>query len=100
MIQVFLVKLIIGAIKDAIEKKKRIKGLQNLKKIDDYVNKDNVLDKQMKQVQKTNNKYGKYIEKIEKEVAILKKDSHPAQEYICCRKCGCKIAKTKVKKRR
>ena len=23
------------------------------------------------------NKYGKYIEKLEKEVAILKKDSHP-----------------------
>tara|TARA_Y100000034_G_C6831281_1_gene375230 strand:+ start:589 stop:837 length:249 start_codon:yes stop_codon:yes gene_type:complete len=25
----------------------------------------------------------------------LEKDSHPPQEYICCRKCGCKIAKTK-----
>ena len=100
MIQVFLVKLIIGAIKDAIEKKKRIKGLNNLKRIDDYVNKDNVLDKQMKQTQKNLNKYGKSIEELEKKVAILKKDSHPAQEYICCRKCGCKINKTKVKKRR
>ena len=77
MIQVFLVKLIIGAIKDAIEKKKRIKGLNNLKRIDDYVNKDNVLDKQMKQVQKNLNKYGKYIEQLEKKVAELKKDSHP-----------------------
>ena len=77
MIQVFLVKLIIGAIKDAIEKKKRIKGLQNLKRIDDYVNKDNVLDKQMKQTNKTIGKYGRYIEELEKEVAILKKDSHP-----------------------
>ena len=100
MIQVFILKMIFGAIHKAIQKKKRIKGLEKLQRIDDYVNKDNVLDKQMKQVQKTNNKYGKYIEKIEKEVAILKKDSHPAQEYICCRKCGCKIAKTKVKKRR
>ena len=77
MIQVFLVKLIIGAIKDAIEKKKRIKGLQNLKRIDDYVNKDNVLDKLMKQTNKTIGKYGRYIEELEKEVAILKKDSHP-----------------------
>ena len=79
MIQVFLVKLIIGAIKDAIEKKKRIKGLKNLKRIDDYVNKDNVLDKQMKQVQKNMNKALKYIEELEKEVGILKTDSHPAQ---------------------
>ena len=77
MIQVFLIKLIIGAIKDAIEKKKRIKGLQNLKRIDDYVNKDNVLDKQMKQVQKNLNKALKYIEELEKDVGILKTDSHP-----------------------
>ena len=40
-------------------------------------------------------KYGRYIEELEKDVAILKKDSHPPQEYICCRKCGCKIAKSK-----
>ena len=30
----------------------------------------------------------------------LEKDSHPPQEYICCRRCGCEIAKTKSKKRR
>ena len=72
MIQVFLVKLIIGAIKDAIDKKKRIKGLQNLKKIDDYVNKDNILDKQMKQVQKNVSKVLKYIEELEKDMQILK----------------------------
>ena len=36
-----------------------------------------------------------YIEKLESEVGTLKKDSHPSQEFICCRKCGCKIAKTK-----
>tara|TARA_R110002020_G_scaffold55591_2_gene154071 strand:- start:19375 stop:19659 length:285 start_codon:yes stop_codon:yes gene_type:complete len=77
MIQVFFVKLIIGAIKDAIEKKKRIKGLNDLKKIDDYVNKDNVLDKQMKQVQKNVTKALRYIEKLEKNVGILKTDSHP-----------------------
>ena len=49
---------------------------------------------------KTVSKYGKYIEELEKDVAILKRDSHPSQEFICCRKCGCKINKTKSKKRR
>jgi tRNA U34 5-carboxymethylaminomethyl modifying enzyme MnmG/GidA len=56
---------------------KAIKHKHDLKKIDDYVNKPNELDKQIKQVQKTMNKYGKYIERLEKEVAILRKDSHP-----------------------
>ena len=74
-----------------IAKKHRIKKLQ------DYVEKDNELDIQVKQQQKTISKQGKYIEEIEKKVAILEADSHPAQEYICCRKCGCKIAKTKIK---
>ena len=48
-------------------------------------------------MKKNLSKYGKYIEELEKEVAILKKDSHPPQEYICCRECGCEIAKTKSK---
>ena len=43
-------------------------------------------------------KFGRAIEDIEKDIAILKVNSHPAQEYICCRKCGCKISKTKTKK--
>ena len=30
-----------------------------------------------------------------KRIKKLERDSHPPQEYICCRKCGCKIAKTK-----
>ena len=68
-----------------------------LNKIMKYVDEPNELDIQVKQMQKTISKQGKYIEELEKEVAILKKDSHPAQEYICCRKCGCKIAKTKIK---
>ena len=47
-------------------------------------------------------KQGKCIEELEKDNAILKKDSHPSQEFICCRRCGCKINKTKskLKKRR
>ena len=51
---------------------KAIKRKIDLKKIDKYVNKPNELDKQMKQVQKNLSKYGKYIESLEKEVAILK----------------------------
>ena len=91
MIQVWIAKKIVGSIINAIQRK------HDLKRIDDYVNKPNELDKQVKSLNKTVNKYGQYIEELEKEVAILKKDSHPPQEYICCRKCGCKIAKTKGK---
>jgi hypothetical protein len=56
---------------------KAIKRKVDLKKIDNYVNKPNELDKQMKQVQKTADKFGKYIEELEKDVAILKGVSHP-----------------------
>ena len=69
--QVWLIKQIAKRIIKAIKHK------HDLKKIDDYVNKPNELDKQMKSLQKTVTKYGKYIETLEKDVAILKKDSHP-----------------------
>ena len=91
MIQGLIIKKVIDVVL------KKIMEKHNLNKLQKYVEEDNELDKQMKVVQKNLNKYGKYIEELEKEVAILKKDSHPAQEYICCRKCGCKIAKTKIK---
>ena len=58
-----------------------------------------LLERQLNVLQRGYNKYGKYIEELEKDVAMLKKDSHPPQEFICCRRCGCKIAKTKIKKR-
>ena len=48
------------------------------------------LEKQLNQIYKITSKQGKYIEEVDKEVAILKKDSHPAVEFICC-KCGCEI---------
>ena len=60
--------------------KKLIKAIKykiDLKRIDKYVNKPNELDKQMKQVRKTTNKSLKYIEELEKEVAILRSNSHP-----------------------
>jgi len=78
---------------------KAVKHRIDLKRIDKYVNKPNELDKQMKSLQKTVSKNAKYIEGLEKDVAVLKKDSHPSQEYICCRDCGCKITKTKFKKK-
>ena len=56
---------------------KAVKHKIDLNKIDKYVNKPNVLDKQMKQVQKNNSKNGKSIEEMEKDIAILKSDSHP-----------------------
>jgi len=68
---------------------KAVKHKIDLKRIDKYVNKPNELDKQMKSLQKTVNKYGEYIEELEKNVAILQKDSHPKIEFVCT-KCGCK----------
>ena len=80
MLQGLIVKWIIKAIMKAIQKK------HDLKKIDAYVNNPNELDKKVK--------------RIEKKLKKLDKLSHPPQEYICCRKCGCNIAKTKrVKKK-
>ena len=85
MIQGILIKKVMDIVL------KKIMDKHNLNKLQKYVEEDNELDKQMKLVQKNLSKYGKYIEELEKEVAILKRDSHPPQEYICCRKCGCKI---------
>ena len=70
-----------------------------LDKIQKYVEQPNELDKQVKSMKKALNKYGKYIEDMEKNIATFTKDSHPAQEYICCRKCGCKISKSKLEKK-
>ena len=44
----------------------------NLDKIQKYVEQPNELDKQVKAIQKNVNKYGKYIEEIEKDIAIIK----------------------------
>ena len=56
---------------------KAVKHKIDLNKIDKYVNKPNELDKQMKSLQKTVHRNAKYIEELEKDVAILKRDSHP-----------------------
>tara|TARA_R100001129_G_C5207587_1_gene215703 strand:- start:340 stop:633 length:294 start_codon:yes stop_codon:yes gene_type:complete len=77
MIKMLIVKLVVGAIRNAIEKKQRIKGLNNLKRIDDYVNKENELDKQVKQIQKNQIKILKNQENSDKDIGLLKTDSHP-----------------------
>ena len=50
---------------------KAVKHKIDLKRIDKYVNKPNELDKQMKQVQKNQNKILKTQEKMEKDLAIV-----------------------------
>ena len=56
---------------------KAIKHKIDLNKIDKYVNEENNLDKQMVSIQRNVNKNGQNIEELEKDVATLKKDSHP-----------------------
>ena len=85
-----IVKLIFKAIMKKINEK------HNLKRMDEYVNQDNELDikvrslfekrkedlMQINQMNKTLGKYGKVIEELEKENAILKKDSHSPVKNI------------------
>lgn len=82
MIQGLIAKKIIDLALKAIEKKFDLGGIQK------YVKEPNELDIMFKQQQKTVNKQGKYIEELEKDVAILKKDSHPKRDIKC--KCKCK----------
>ena len=85
MIQLLIIKLfpvVIRAIRKAVQKKKKIKGLDNLVKINDYVNKPNELDLEVK--------------KMWKEINILKKDTHPVADWVCL-ECGCKATKKKKK---
>ena len=98
MLQAILMKKVISVVMEKMAKKHRIKKLQ------DYVEKDNELDIQMKQQQKTIDKQGKTQEENQKEIAVMKKEiatlkanSHAPQEYVCCKECGCEITKIKNK---
>ena len=71
MIQGIIVKKVIDVVLKQIMKKHKLDKLQK------YVEEDNELDVQVKQLQKTISKQGKYIEELEKSVAVLDKDSHP-----------------------
>ena len=77
---------VLGKVADKVLKAREIKRLR------DYVEKDNELDIKVRDLENENailmkhidvqnkkiDKYGKYFEELEKDVAILKKDSHPA----------------------
>ena len=67
MLQGLIAKKTIDIILKQVMKKREINKLRK------YVEEDNELDIQMKQLQKTVAKQGKYIEELEKEVAILNK---------------------------
>ena len=71
MLQAIVAKKVIEMILKRVMEKKAIKNMRK------YVEEENELDVQMKQLQKTVAKQGKYIEELEQNVAILSKDSHP-----------------------
>ena len=85
MIQALIAKKIIESVFKKIETKHKLKKLKK------YVEQENELDVQMKQVFKTLTKFGKTIEENEKDIAILKTNSHPKREFVRCDKCKCKI---------
>lgn len=71
MIQKLIIQKIIQIVIKQITKQFKFNKIQK------YVDEPNELDKQMEVVIKKLNKYGKRQEDLEKEVAILNKDSHP-----------------------
>tara|TARA_R100000734_G_C3319282_1_gene114908 strand:- start:2736 stop:3002 length:267 start_codon:yes stop_codon:yes gene_type:complete len=85
MIQAIIIKQVLKVVFKKIETKHK---LNKLKK---YVEEENELDIQVKQIQKTMNKFAKNMEEIEKNIAILKADSHPKREFVKCNDCKCKI---------
>ena len=91
------IKLVSKIAKEIMENREMKRLREQVAKAKKYVSEPNELDIQMKQVLKTLGKLGKYIEENSKNIAILQRDSHPSQEYICCKKCGCKITKIKNK---
>ena len=70
MLQAFIMKRIASAIIKKVMAKRAIRKMQ------EYVEKPNELDIQMKQVQKTLNKHGRTLEGAEKDIAQLRVNSH------------------------
>ena len=94
MLQGILVKKVLDLVLKQIFKK------FDLNKINKYVEEDNELDLQIRAHAKSLDKYGRYIEEIEKDVAILKKHSHSQADFVCM-KCGCHAKRVeKVTKKR
>ena len=92
MLQAFIAKRILGAVIKKVMEKREIKKLRK------YVEEDNELDIKTKDLENSIAILNKHIEIVDDKISNLEKYSHPPQEYICCRRCGCKIAKTKIKK--
>jgi len=66
MLQGIIVKKVLDLVMKQVLKKFK------LDKIQKYVEEPNELDRQVKSLQKNIKKYGKYIEEVEKDIAILK----------------------------
>ena len=66
MIQGIIIKKVLDLVMKQLMKQFK------LDKIQQYVEEPNELDKQVKSLSKTINKYGKYIEELEKDMATLK----------------------------
>ena len=49
------------------------------------------LELKINSMEKTLMKYGKYIEELEKDVAILKANSHPEKDFVVCENCNCNL---------
>tara|TARA_Y100000401_G_C8320707_1_gene225100 strand:- start:508 stop:789 length:282 start_codon:yes stop_codon:yes gene_type:complete len=64
-------------------------------KMYDYTFKQNDLDLQIKQLQKTIAKQGKQLEQNDIDIAQLKAYSHPKREFVKCGECKCKIKEKK-----
>ena len=54
------------------------------------------IQKQLNSLKRSVNKYGVYIEDLEKEVAILKANSHQKSDFVCTT-CGNKAKRVKDK---
>ena len=85
MLQAMLAKKAIDIILKKVMEKREIKKLRK------YVEDDNELDIQVKQMQKTIAKQGKTIEKNEVDIAKLKVDSHPKKKFHVCKQFKCKL---------
>ena len=58
---------------------------------DSIMDRYKLLEKQLNSLHRGYSKYGKYIEELEKDVAILKKNSHEPRDFVCCNCCENKI---------
>ena len=56
-----------------------------------------IINQVMKAIEKADDK--RIASNHERRIKKLEKNSHPPQEFICCRKCGCEINKTKKRRK-